>query len=145
MVAGEDDLFGLQRFVEAQRGDYQPALSELRAGRKTGHWIWFIFPQMKGLGFSQASQFYGLSGAEEARAYLAHPILGPRLRDCVEAMLSPRGKSADDVLGSTDALKFRSSMTLFARSAPQEGLFLTALARFFEGHEDEKTLALLKK
>lgn len=144
MVAGKDDPLDLQRFVEAQQSAYADALSELRAGRKTSHWIWFIFPQMKGLGFSQASRFYGLSGLDEACAYLAHPILGSRLRECVEAMIET-GATAEDVLGSTDAMKLRSSLTLFSRAPPQERLFHDALARFFEGEEDERTLALLKK
>ncbi len=139
----ESDAFNLQRFVDAQAGGYARALAELAAGRKTSHWIWWVFPQLKGLGFSEASQFYGLLGMEEARAYLAHPILGPRLRACVEAMLAGAGNSAEAVLGSTDAMKFRSSMTLFTRAAPQEKLFSTALARFFDGEGDPKTLALL--
>lgn len=139
----ESDAFNLQRFIDAQAGGYARALAELAAGRKTGHWIWYVFPQLKGLGFSQASQFYGVSGIEEARAYLAHPILGPRLRACVDAMLAAAGGSAEAILGSTDAMKFRSSMTLFARAAPQEELFSRALARFFDGEADPKTLALL--
>ena len=143
-ASNNDDPFKLERFIEAQRDSYAPALAELRAGRKTSHWIWYVFPQLKGLGFSQASRFYGLSGLDEARAYLAHPILGSRLRECVDAMLANDG-SAVDVLGSTDALKFRSSMTLFAHAASEEGLFAQALARFFNGAEDPKTLELLRK
>lgn len=144
-VRDNDDPLDLQRFIEAQKGSYAQALSELRAGRKTSHWIWFVFPQLTGLGFSQASRFYGLSGLDEARAYLAHPTLGPRLRDCVGAMLASGDRNAVDVLGSTDAMKFRSSMTLFARAAPEEELFTQALARFFDSAEDPKTLELLKK
>jgi Uncharacterized conserved protein, COG5579 len=138
-----DDPFELQRFIEAQGDSYAQALAELRAGRKTSHWIWYVFPQLTGLGFSQASRFYGLSGLDEARAYLAHPILGSRLRECVDAMLANDG-SAVDVLGSTDAMKFPSSMTLFARAAPEEGLFAQALARFFDAAEDPKSLELLR-
>ncbi|MGJ0507368.1 MAG: DUF1810 domain-containing protein [Methylocystis sp.] len=137
------DPFKLQRFLDAQSGDYDRALAEIRAGRKASHWIWYVFPQMKGLGFSRASEFYGLSGADEARAWLAHPILGPRLRACVEAMLAHTG-SAEDILGGLDALKFRSSMTLFAAAAPGDDLFETALRRFFTG-PDDKTLALLAR
>lgn len=139
-----NDPFDLRRFLDAQQGNYARALAELLSGRKTGHWIWYVFPQLKGLGFSQASQFYGLSGLEEARAYLAHPILGPRLRDCVAAMLMTNVRSAESVLGHVDALKFRSSMTLFSCAAPGDPLFAKALARFFAGGEDAKTLALLK-
>ncbi|WP_442756198.1 DUF1810 domain-containing protein [Methylocystis sp. JAN1] len=138
------DPFDLQRFVDAQAGSYDHALAELRAGRKTGHWIWYVFPQLKGLGFSQASQFYGLSGLDEARAYLAHPVLGPRLRECVGAMLATGGGNAEDVLGFTDAMKFRSSMTLFAEAAAQDALFAQALSRFFKGQPDKKTLDLLE-
>lgn len=138
-----DDPFNLQRFVDAQAGAYPRALAELRAGRKTSHWIWYVFPQLRGLGFSEASQFYGLSGIEEAQAYLAHATLGPRLRACVGAMLTGAGDSAEAVLGPTDALKFRSSMTLFARAAPQDTLFSQALTRFFNGEADSKTLDLL--
>ncbi|MBL1256668.1 DUF1810 domain-containing protein [Methylocystis sp. Sn-Cys] len=140
-----NDPFNLQRFIEAQRGSHAQALAELRAGRKTSHWIWYVFPQLTGLGFSQASRFYGLCGLNEARAYLAHPVLGPRLRECVDSMLATSARSAEEVLGSMDALKFRSSMTLFAHAAPQEPLFARALARFFDGAEDPKTLELLKE
>jgi uncharacterized protein (DUF1810 family) len=140
-----DDPFDLQRFLDAQADSYDRAFAELRAGRKTSHWIWYVFPQLKGLGLSQASQFYGLSGLDEARAFLAHPVLGPRLRECVEAMLATGDSAADDVLGFTDAMKFRSSMTLFAKAAPRDALFARALARFFNGEQDRKTLDLLQK
>lgn len=144
MTGFSSDPFKLHRFVEAQRGSYERALAELRAGRKAGHWMWFILPQLKGLGFSHASQFYGLSGLDEARAYVAHPILGPRLRDCVAAMLATDDVSAVDILGVTDAMKFHSSLTLFARAAPQEPLFEQALRKFFGGEADAATLGLLK-
>lgn len=144
-IPDNDDPFDLQRFIEAQKGSYAQALAELRAGRKTSHWIWYVFPQLKGLGFSQASRFYGLSGLDETRAYLADPILGPRLRECVDAMLASGERNAEDVLGATDAMKFRSSMTLFARAAPEEELFTQALARFFGGKGDPKTLELLNE
>lgn len=135
------DPFNLKRFIDAQRADYDRALAELRAGRKSSHWIWYIFPQMKGLGFSEASCFYGLSGLDEARAYLAHPILGPRLRACVDAMLALNGE-AEEILGGVDALKFRSSMTLFSVAAPDHPAFSAALQRYFSG-PDERTLSLL--
>lgn len=137
------DPYHLQRFVAAQADSYETALAELRAGRKRGHWIWYVFPQLKGLGVSSASEFYGLSGLDEARAYLDHPFLGARLRDCVEATLTNGESSAEAVLGATDAMKFRSSLTLFAQAAPHDPLFATALARFFHADADEKTLALL--
>lgn len=136
------DPFNLRRFVEAQRADYDRALAELRAGRKSSHWIWYIFPQMKGLGFSEASRFYGLSGLDEARAYLAHPILGPRLHACVDAMLTLNG-DAEEILGGVDALKFRSSMTLFSIAAPDDRAFSAAIDRYF-ARPDEKTLSLLE-
>lgn len=139
------DRFDLQRFVDAQAHSYDRALAELRAGCKTSHWIWYVFPQMKGLGFSEASQFFGLSGLDEARAYLAHPVLGPHLCECVQAMLEAGDSNADDLLGFTDAMKFRSSMTLFAQAAPQDALFAQALTRFFAGEPDRKTLDLLQK
>jgi uncharacterized protein (DUF1810 family) len=145
MAEPGSDPFDLQRFVDAQARSYDRALAELHAGRKTGHWIWYVFPQLAGLGFSHASQFYGLSGLEEARAYLAHPLLGPRLRECAEAMLATKDSKAEDVLGFTDAMKFRSSMTLFARAAPEDRLFLKTLTRFFAGEEDRKTLGLIEK
>ncbi len=137
------DPFNLQRFVEVQRADYYRALSEIRAGRKSSHWIWYIFPQMKGLGFSEASRFYGLSGLDEARAYLAHPILGPRLHACVDAMRALNG-DPEEILGGVDALKFRSSMTIFSVAAPDDRAFSVALQRYFAG-PDEKTLSLLAR
>lgn len=137
------DPHNLRRFIEAQLSAYDRALGELRTGCKTSHWIWFIFPQMKGLGYSQASQLYGLGGLEEARAFLAHPTLGARLRESVEAMLACGDSDAASILGVTDAMKFRSSMTLFQRAAPNEPLFAQALAKFFNGEEDARTLEKL--
>jgi uncharacterized protein (DUF1810 family) len=145
MAESSGDPFNLQRFVDAQASNYDRALAELRAGRKASHWIWYIFPQLAGLGVSHASQFYGLAGLDEARAYLAHPLLGPRLHECIEAMLAQTDSTAEDVLGVTDAMKFRSSMTLFARAAPEDARFAGALTWFFWGEEDPKTLRLLKK
>jgi uncharacterized protein (DUF1810 family) len=139
-----EDRFNLGRFVEAQRGAYERALLELRAGRKTGHWIWYVFPQLRGLGSSEASRFYGLSGAEEARAYLAHPVLGPRLRDCVEATLGCGEADPEEIFGALDAMKFRSSMTLFSLAAPEAGIFPRALEAFFAGEQDPRTVEMLR-
>ena len=135
--------FDLERFVAAQEGVYEGALRELREGRKTGHWIWFIFPQLVGLGHSEMSRFYGIESLDEARAYLDHPVLGPRLRECVSAVLATSGATADQILGSLDAMKVRSSMTLFHRAAPHEPLLAEMLERFYGGVADEATDALL--
>jgi uncharacterized protein (DUF1810 family) len=135
-------MSGLQRFVDAQEGIYATALEELKAGDKRTHWMWFVFPQMRGLGFSSNAQFYGIASLEEARAYLVHPLLGPRLRACTQAVLDVKGKPLDAILGSVDAQKFRSSMTLFLR-ASGEAIFREALDRYCGGIEDEKTLTLL--
>ncbi len=136
-----DDPYRLQRFVDAQNegGTYERALSELRAGRKTSHWMWFVFPQMAGLGRSPTATAYAISSLEEARAYLAHPVLGPRSRQCTRALAELEGTSAGDVLGALDAMKLRSSMTLFARAAPNEPLFQQVLDRYFDGVADEAT------
>jgi uncharacterized protein (DUF1810 family) len=133
----------LERFVAAQQGVYEGVLRELRQGRKTGHWIWFIFPQVAGLGRSDVSRFYAIESIDEARAYLDHPILGPRLRECVSAVLSTSDRTAEHIFGSLDAIKVRSSMTLFHRAAPEEPLFKMMLERFYRGVMDESTIALL--
>jgi uncharacterized protein (DUF1810 family) len=138
------DRFDLERFVEAQATGYQRALGELRAGRKRSHWIWYVLPQLRGLGFSSASTFYGIASLAEARAYLAHPVLGQRLRECVGVLLDLEGVTAESVLGGIDALKFRSSLTLFRAAAPDEPLFADALSRYFGGQPDSKTIALLE-
>lgn len=135
-------MTGLQRFVDAQEEIYATALAELKAGDKRTHWIWFVFPQISGLGFSANAQFYGIASLEEARDYLAHPVLGPRLRECTQAVLDVTGKSLEAILGGVDAQKFRSSMTLFLR-ASGEPIFRQALDRYCGGMEDEKTLALI--
>lgn len=137
------DPFNLQRFVDAQAGVYEAALAELAAGRKRTHWMWFVFPQLVGLGSSPMAQAYAISGLEEARAYLAHPVLGPRLLAGTNAVNAVAGRSAHEIFGSPDDLKFRSSMTLFARAAPDEPAFRAALAKFFEGQEDPRTTARL--
>ncbi|SEC11117.1 Uncharacterized protein, DUF1810 family [Nocardioides exalbidus] len=135
----------LDRFVLAQDagGTYGSALVELRAGRKTSHWMWFVFPQVAGLGRSSMAQQYAVSGLAEATAYLAHDVLGPRLRECCQALLDLDASSADDVLGSVDAMKLRSSMTLFARADPSEPLVAEVLDRYFGGRADERTTELL--
>ena len=137
------DPFRLQRFIDAQASIFETALAELKAGSKQSHWMWFIFPQLAGLGRSPTAQYFAIASIGEARAYLAHPLLGPRLRQCVEALLPWAIKrSADEILGSVDALKLQSSLTLFEQIEPL-GLFTLALAAFFEGRLDESTLALL--
>ncbi|GAA3573029.1 DUF1810 domain-containing protein [Microlunatus spumicola] len=138
---------GLERFVEAQdaRGTYAQALRELRAGRKTSHWMWFVFPQLAGLGRSATAQAYAITSLQEARDYLAHPVLGPRLRECTAAVLGHADRTAEQVFGGIDALKLRSSMTLFARAAPEEPAFAEVLDVFYGGEADERTDALLSR
>jgi uncharacterized protein (DUF1810 family) len=139
-----NDPYNLQRFADAQHGVFDIALAELRSGRKQSHWMWFIFPQLAGLGRSPTAQYYGIASREEASAYLDHPLLGPRLRDAVDAILPWVGKrSPDQLLGPIDALKLRSSLTLFDAVEPK-GLFGHALAAFYDG-PDERTLALLSQ
>ena len=135
----------LDRFVQAQDGGtYDHALADLRAGRKRGHWMWFVLPQVAGLGSSPTSQHYAIADLAEARAYLGHPVLGPRLRECCAALLAlHEGATAERVLGGVDAMKLRSSMTLFARADPDEAIFGEVLGRYFDGAEDERSLALL--
>lgn len=141
-----DDPFDLQRFVEAQDagGTYAHALAELRAGEKRTHWMWFVLPQLAGLGSSPMAVRYAIGSLAEARAYLAHPVLGPRLRACVEAMNGLVGLSAHEVLGSPDDMKFRSCLTLFATAAPEEPTFAEALSRYYEGQADPATVTLLE-
>ena len=139
----EADPFHLERFVTAQAPVFTAALDELRAGRKRSHWMWFIFPQMRGLGHSSTAQFYGISSLDEARAYLAHPVLGPRLKLCTETVLAVEGQSLTAIFGSPDDLKFCSSMTLFALAAGEnERVFRQALDRYCKGRLDERTMAL---
>ena len=137
------DPFDLARFERSQEADYPRALAELRAGAKRSHWIWYVFPQLRGLGASPASFLYGLRGLAEARAYLAHEVLGERLRTCVQALLELPGSDAAAVLGSVDAMKLRSCLTLFQAVAPDEALWRDALLRYFGGEPDPATLALL--
>jgi uncharacterized protein (DUF1810 family) len=137
-----EDPHDLQRFVDAQNhdGSYDDAVAELRAGRKRSHWMWFVFPQLRGLGSSPMAVRYGIASLDEARAYLAHPVLGPRLLECAELAASFAGGAAEDLLGGIDALKLRSSATLFARAAPDTDVFERVLTRFFDGAPDPATL-----
>ncbi|MGV1873004.1 DUF1810 domain-containing protein [Agrobacterium rosae] len=135
--------FDLARFVTAQHDLYSIALHELRAGRKQSHWMWFIFPQIRGLSRSDTARFYAISGRSEAEAYLRHPILGTRLEECTHAMLSHPDLSAHDILGFPDDLKFHSSMTLFGAIAQGGSSFKAALQMFYEGEGDQATLAAL--
>ena len=129
----------LDRFVLAQEGVYEGVLAELRRGRKVGHWIWFVFPQVAGLGYTATSQRYAISSLDEARAYLAHPVLGSRLRECARIVLGTTGRTALEIFGSSDAMKLRSSMTLFHRAAPDEPVFAQVLERYYDGRADEAT------
>jgi uncharacterized protein (DUF1810 family) len=140
----ESPLYDLDRFLSAQQGVYEGALDELRRGRKAGHWIWFIFPQIAGLGYSEMSQLYAIASLDEARAYLAQPVLGARLRECAGAVLATKARTAEEIFGATDALKLRSSMTLFHRAAPNEPIFTRVLDRFYAGVPDAATDARLR-
>ena len=140
-----DDPYNLDRFVHAQRGVYEVALAELKAGRKASHWMWFIFPQLDGLGRSLMATRYAITGLAEARAYLAHPVLGPRLVECVETTVGLTGVTALDIFGATDAAKFRSCLTLFAAAAPWEVLFTVALDTYFGGVRDPVTAGRVRK
>lgn len=135
----------LQRFVDAQEGVYAQALAELHAGRKRSHWMWFVFPQIAGLGISPTTQHYSIADLTEARAYLSHPLLGARLRECAETLLDLRRLSAHEILGNPDDLKLRSSMTLFAELDGHESVFRRVLERYYGGEADERTLALLAR
>ncbi len=141
-----EDPFDLQRFVVAQEPVFATALAELRAGRKRTHWMWFVFPQLRGLGHSAMAAFYGIASLDEARAYLAHPLLGPRLGECTGAVLGLATGALHDIFGSPDDLKFRSSMSLFALAAGEgASLFRQALDRWCGGRPDPQTLRLLGK
>jgi uncharacterized protein (DUF1810 family) len=135
------DPHDLQRFVDAQEraGTYSQALEELRAGQKTTHWIWFVFPQIAGLGKSATARLFAIESLDEAKAYLEHPLLGPRLHECSQALLGVSRKSAREILGETDATKLGSSMTLFAHAAPDEPLFRELLDKYYDGEPDDET------
>lgn len=135
----------LERFVTAQQDIYQQALAELRAGRKTSHWMWFIFPQIEGLGSSPMALRYAIRSVEEARAYLAHPLLGRRLRECTEAVNAHQFLSASAIFGAVDTMKLKSSMTLFDHVAPDDAPFARCLARYFDSIRDQRTLDILQR
>lgn len=137
------DPFNPQRFLDAQASIYAQALAEIRAGRKETHWMWFIFPQLAGLGFSEMAERYAITSLNEARAYLAHPALGPRLIEITEAALSVDGRSANEIFGTPDDLKLRSSATLFAEASPTDAVFERLLQKYFGGERDQKTLRLI--
>ncbi len=140
-----NDPLDLTRFVTAQEPVIGTVRAELAKGRKRSHWMWFVFPQIAGLGNSEMSRRYAISGLEEARAYLAHPVLGERLRECTRLVLAVEGRSAHEVFGSPDDTKFRSSMTLFAQAAPDEPLFGACLDKYFKGSPDQATLSRLSE
>jgi uncharacterized protein (DUF1810 family) len=138
-----NDPHELSRFVEAQAGCYDQALSELRAGRKRSHWMWYVFPQLEGLGWSPTSRRYAIRSLAEAEAYLQHPVLGRRLTECCEAVLAIPGRSAHEIFGSPDDMKLRSCATLFARVSAAGSVFEALLGKFFQGAPDPETLRLL--
>ena len=138
------DRFNLQRFVEAQAPVFEQVLSELRKGSKQTHWIWFIFPQLAGLGHSHMTKLYSLSSLAEAEAYIAHPLLGPRLRECTILVNLVSGRSIEEIFGYPDDLKFRSSMTLFSHATSDKAVFVEALNKYFHGQPDSLTLERLK-
>ena len=138
-----DDLFSLQRFVDAQENIYSAVCSELQSGMKRSHWMWFIFPQIAGLGSSPTAQHFAISSLDEAKAYLQHPVLGPRLIECTDLVNQISGRSIHDIFGYPDDMKFRSSMTLFAKAASDNTTFRQALQKYFAGRDDDRTLELL--
>ena len=144
MAAASDDPFDLARFERAQDDSFQTALAEISAGRKRSHWMWFVFPQIRGLGHSETATFYAIGSADEARTYLSHPILGERLRNCLAVLnaLTPH-RSATQIFGDLDAMKLCSCLTLFDAVAPHEPLFAQALDSYFDGQRDRRTLDIL--
>ena len=138
-----DDPFNLSRFVRAQESDYEQALSEIERGRKRAHWMWYVFPQIDGLAFSSTSKHYSIKSVEEAKAYLDHPVLGPRLLACAEAVVGVEGRSATEIFGSPDDLKLRSCATLFACVLPPGSVFDRLLGKYYRSGRDGKTLRLL--
>lgn len=142
-AVGADDPHNLSRFVQAQADVYEQALTEITSGRKHSHWMWYLFPQFDGLGFSSMSTRYSIKSVAEAEAYLSHPVLGPRLVECAEAALGVEGRSAFEIFGSPDDMKLRSCATLFARVSPAGLVFDRLLDKYFQGGRDGKTLRLL--
>ncbi len=138
-----EDPHDLNRFLRAQEHDYAPALAEIRTGRKRTHWMWYVFPQLDGLGFSETARRYAIRGLDEARAYLEHPVLGPRLVECAEAVLAVQGRSAREIFGTPDDLKLRSCVTLFAEVSPEGSVFHRLIEVYFGGAPDGRTLTLL--
>jgi uncharacterized protein (DUF1810 family) len=140
-----EDPYRLERFVDAQNwsGTYDAVVSELRTGRKIGHWMWYIFPQVKGLGHSHMSREFEISSLAEAQAYLRHPVLGPRLRECARILMGIEGKGATEILGDIDSIKLRSSMTLFMGAEPEDPIFHEVLAKYFHGSADRETIERL--
>ena len=145
MAVQVSDPFNLQRFVDAQAPVYERVVEELRAGQKRSHWMWFVFPQIAGLGHSSMAQKYAISSLEEAMGYLAHPLLGPRLRECTRLVNAVTGRTIEEIFGYPDDMKFRSSMTLFAKAGADPGVFGEALKKYFGGEPDEKTLECLQR
>ena len=141
---GRMDPYGLSRFVSAQERDYDRALAEIRRGRKASHWMWYVFPQYLGLGRSDMSERYAIGSLDEARAYLAHSTLGPRLIECAEAVLAVSGRSATEIFGSPDDLKLQSSATLFAAASPADSAFHRILERYYDGRQDARTIDLMR-
>jgi len=141
---GRDDTFGLSRFISAQDGVFDRVLEELKSGQKRSHWMWYIFPQADGLGYSATSKHYAIKSMEEARAYLNHPVLGSRLLECADTVLAIKGRSASDIFGYPDDLKLQSSMTLFASVAGPDSVFVRVLNKYFQGERDVRTLQLLE-
>ena len=139
------ETYNFHRFLSAQAPVYETVLAELRAGRKASHWIWFIFPQIAGLGRSGTAQQFAIGSLDEAKAYLQHPVLGSRLRECTQMVLDVEGRSAEEIFGYPDYLKFRSCMTLFLTAATDNALFKSALLKYFHGQPDQLTLDLLAK
>jgi uncharacterized protein (DUF1810 family) len=145
MVDKANDPYDLNRFLIAQQDDYQQALTELKAGEKQSHWMWYIFPQIDGLAFSSTAKYFSIKSIEEAQAYLAHPILGARLLECAETVVGIEGQSITEILGSPDDLKLRSCVTLFASLSPSGSVFERILKKYYDGLDDEKTLLILEK
>jgi uncharacterized protein (DUF1810 family) len=140
-----DDPFNLQRFIDAQQPVFAEVIAELGQGRKCGHWMWFIFPQLKGLGRTAQSTFFGISSVQETAAYLQHPVLGPRLRQCTQLVNAVEGRSAEDIFGEIDAMKFRSSLTLFAKATSENQIFTDALEKYYAGEFDPLTINYLRQ
>jgi len=143
-MTDDGDLYDLERFVEAQAPVMEQVRSELRRGQKRGHWMWFVFPQIKGLGRSETAVYYAISSREEAVTYLKHPVLGPRLVECVRLVLGVKGRTSEQIFGEIDSMKFRSSMTLFGEVTVTETVFQQALEKYFDGEGDAATLEMLE-